>query len=49
MQILYFCCGYKNCKGLIFKRKKSIKIKIYTYRKKLYILKNGRIKKELNL
>ena len=40
MQILYFCCGYKNCKGLIFKRKKIYKNKnIYKQKKVIYIEK----------
>lgn len=40
MQILYFCCGYKNCKGLTFKRKKIYKNKnIYKQKKVIYIEK----------
>ena len=40
MQILYFCCGYKNCKGLTFKRKKIYKNKnIYKQEKVIYIEK----------
>ena len=44
-----FVVVIKTVKASLLREKKSIKIKIYTNRKKLYILKNGRIKKELNL